>query len=471
MPTNDPLDELFREALPSVDLPPAPEMDWNAMASLAKGGASTSLWTSAWVKVLGGALAVLIAGYVVVTPSLNDDSDVPAENVRVAYDAATSFNAQDDDSATQLSANNANAPSLEHLSAAAYDTDRAPTTTTYEPREAIEPDVTSVMPSNTLGSRDVGGTTRDAGTLRAQVGLTRNATPAMVDSNVKGIIVQRSSSDLAEVDVPMRNDPRPDLRMELPPALLGSTEALHSRFALEKILPLDLERPGPTPTLLPASPLAKTNGPAFARFGISPWVALGHTIYGGQEGGMDSNALPHLSGPREMVGTVGLRMHYNIDQRAAILLGVQYSNKGSLSGRVPGAGTSYTSYAWSGRFIEVPLSLRYALPLEAKELYVRLGGTMQLNARGGQDRVVQFDADQKQIRTLVFSERSIGAVIDLGVGIQFRLGRGVGLFVEPSYQYALAPVIKSSHFRSLPFNPNVHSLSLGTGLVFQFPHR
>ena len=123
----------------------------------------------------------------------------------------------------------------------------------------------------------------------------------------------------------------------------------------------------------------------------------------------------------------------------------------------------------SGDYLEVPISLKFTLPMENKELYVRAGGLLQFNMHGGADKVAMNDASRKELSTLVLARGSMGTALDIGIGAQFRLSHRLGLFIEPSYQYALSPVVKHPSFDKLPFNPRIHAFALATGLYFQFP--
>lgn len=484
MSTNDQFDDIFREALPSVDVPPAPEMDWNAMAGLAKSGGaaaggSASIWTATWVKVLGGAMALLAGGIVVW-----NSATVHTEATQASVAIATAVQSIDPSTV---------APAETTASTGIH----AITGTTAEPgiesaNEALAP----IVSNSAAGANNSGTSTRKR--THTVAALEQNLSthpPAIANTTDEGALalddVQVPGTDhtIDATSSTVTTEGNPAILEHAdgsaPDPISSGTEALNVaapsaepsertpavRFTLDRASTIDLLRHGPPLIPLAPSDPAATTGPAFARFSLAPWVAVSNSIFSDPNGTANDDHLAQLSGGREMLGTLGLRAQYNVDQRLALLLGVQYTNKGSLQGRLPGTGSSYTYYAWSGRGVEVPIAIRYAFPREGKEFYARLGGTLQFNARGGTDRVVQYDAMRKEMSTLVLSSRSMGAAIDLGVGVQFRIARGIGLFIEPSYQYGLAPVVKYPSFKTLPYNPVVHSISLGTGLVFQFPHR
>lgn len=154
-----------------------------------------------------------------------------------------------------------------------------------------------------------------------------------------------------------------------------------------------------------------------------------------------------------------------------MISGLQYTNKGQLRGTLITSPKVSTDYTVSGAYWEVPFSVKYEFPQAGKTFYVRSGALLQFNARAASDRVVMHDNVLKEISTLALSSSSMGVALDLGAGVRFRLGRGIGLFVEPSYQHSLSPVVKNSVFDRLPYNPRIHGFGLATGLTFQFGSR
>ena len=168
-----------------------------------------------------------------------------------------------------------------------------------------------------------------------------------------------------------------------------------------------------------------------------------------------------------MPGSVGLRLQYAFDQRFAVITGIQYARKGGLRGTLRSTSVLSTDYSLSGDYLEVPAALKFTLPLENKAVYLRLGGLLQFNVHSGTDRVSLNEATNKEMSTVVLARGSMGTAVDLGLGAQFTLGRRWALFIEPSYQYALSPVVKHPSFDKLPFNPRIHTFSLATGISFQ----
>lgn len=467
MSTNEQFDELFRKALPSVDVPAAPELDWTAMAGLAKtggaAGGSSGLWTSAWLKVLGGTVALLVSGWVLWKAADNDQAQ---QTVGLDDHPANTSSDQRTSDHTSL-----------------VTSERSTSFDTFSATESKRPIDATGRSASALGEtaeQDNGLDDANTPSSATMIGNERSGwarsklkvhVPELGPGGVRSIADVTGSgagSDLLVAPL----DP-PGGRSYDGPMATAFRESGHSAsepMQLERMAPLGLRRTDPILIPEPASPVARAKTGS-ARFSIAPWVAFGNSVFDHGNGRSGRNHLEQLGGGREMLGTIGLRAHYNLDERLAVLLGVQYANKGGLKGRLAGDGASYTEYSWSGRSIETPLAIRYALPRENKEFYVRLGGTLQFNARGGTDRVVQHNATLKETSTLVLSSRSIGVAVDLGIGVQFRIARGIGMFVEPSYQYALAPVVKHPAFKTLTYNPVVHSIGLGTGIVFQFPHR
>lgn len=178
-----------------------------------------------------------------------------------------------------------------------------------------------------------------------------------------------------------------------------------------------------------------------------------------------------LNSARGFTGTAGVRLQYALDQHWGVVAGVQYSRKGVVNGIVSTSADHTSTYSLSGAYYEVPLAIQYTIPLEGKNLYARLGTSFQFNAKGGTDKVMMRDEDVHELSTLELSSGSVGSTVDLGIGLGFRLCRGVGFFVEPAYRFGLSRMVKHPTFDRLPFNPKVNSLCLGMGLSFQLHNR
>lgn len=451
------LDEAFRQGLPSVEVPPPPPQDWAAMARAAKQGAraaavrdSGSLLNTRWLRLLGGASAILAAWYLASGPEAAPQApgqaagptDTPAAHAEFLGDAPAELIGLVGEQA-------AGEASKTPLPVTAVRTgeplrEKATTRQVIGLKEGLDSssgtadgnaDHFSEAKLNGWGKRTAADGMQEAAQERQNAG-----TPVVPGSPSESTAADASTSTTVK-DAPEG----PHVLAVLPP--------------LSSALPY-------TPNDPPAQ--TTTNGPSLVHWSIAPWFALGHTRWTDPENG-DNGSLEQLSVGHEQPGSIGLRIQYAFDHRFAMITGIQYARKGGLRGTVRSSPFLTTDYKLSGDYLEVPLSLKFSLPMENKELYVRAGGVLQFNKNSGMDKVAMNDASRKELSTLVLASGSMGTALDIGIGAQFRLSHHVGLFIEPSYQYALSPVVKHPSFDKLPFNPRIHTFALATGLSFQFP--
>lgn len=453
MKTDKQIDELFRKGLSSVDVPPPPMQDWAAMARAARSGAVGAKRSDAmngrWAKLLGGAMAVAVGVYLAIggngTPTSNRSQLTPADPLAM------------------LNESNAPAPVVQETSGPVGTNTMAfrPTSSNSSPEpdaqdaQAMRSSVDEARSSeSTRGSRSGSSNEDGPAILRkpARKGATvpeqraEKAAPPILRSPAAAAVHAEETEMEPYRSITAERDLRTLLAMMVP---LRATSA-----------PLSYQPETPDRADLEEDPMTP-------HWSIAPWISIGHSIYTDPD--HDAASATHgLVYGRETPGSVGLRVQYAFDRRLAFFTGMQFSRKGALGGTVSSSSAVRTDYQLSGNYMEVPLNLKFIVPLENKDLYARAGVSLQFNMPSSTNKVTMHDENKKELSTLVLTGSSMGTVLDLGIGAQFRLSRRVGLFIEPSYQYALSPVVKHPSFDRLPFNPRIHTFSLATGLSFQF---
>lgn len=420
-------DDHFRKALNAADPGAAPEMDFGAMARMAKQGAGdraagTRVRGNRWSGVAGVAVGAVVCASLLALALVGDD-DV----LFVATPQAASTHKQvllpsgmvpdaDDVRDTNAGAGVVNEKVPTPVGVSAEDGGIRPMAATRLPQPSGK---SYADRKETVALPDLSATGHEAA-IPVQ-GLERTGyigSPGTV------------TDDLSVAQ-----------RMELmhPQASLTTQGLMHAH--------------------LPQQPPLRT----WSRFALSPWAGLGHAVHADVAGPVGGS----ITGDRGYVGAFGLRVHVAITPRVEVITGVQYARKGRMEGAVSGTSVHTTHYSLGGAYWEVPVGMALTLPLENKELYVRAGGLLQWNAGRGKDHVVMEDVGLKERSTLTLATASTGAALDLGIGARFRLGRNVSLFVEPSYQLALTTVVQHSSADQLPFNPRINTFSLSTGLLLR----
>lgn len=465
MASEQEFDDLLRKKLGGVKPPAPPAMDWSAMARAAKAGPSTARHASgAWpiwkLMIWAAAVSGIVwYGYTALqAPSATDNAIAAEMPHEVATDPGSSAQVPIEPVTPEV----ADAGEQLHhaLRSDALPSDHR---VVGENAPSLKGSVPSTMAvsatANTAVSTapEVRGTTGkdDVVTREAPVVTNEEVTTSETRASFINMPVDVTSVALGDGD----GQPRVD----------GATV---EHASMDAATPMDALWPTAAPlSMAPNVPVAETpSNTAFPRFALSPWGSFARSIRSPAPAQL-ADQVDRLGGLNEWIGTAGVRLEYAFTPRLAVITGLQYSNKGRLQGTIRSSPEVNTDYAVSGSYLEVPLSMKYEFPQAGKTFYARSGVLVQFNARAGSDRVVMHDHGLKEMSTLALSSSSVGVALDLGAGVRFRLGRGLGLFIEPSYQYALSPVVKNAAFDRLPYNPRIHSFGLGTGLTFQFGSR
>jgi hypothetical protein len=475
MKTDKRIDEIFRSRLPDVDLPAPPAQDWAAMARSARTGAvlagkgGPSAMSVRWIRILGGTVAVATACYLAFSPS------GPGQEPRSALATAALI----PEPSSAVDQPERVSPDARYGSRGRSETLMASPAPTAYPRSEL----TRVVEQETTRTTARAYTSGNDVQARAHDVVTTGSTPSPKDdtptpgpgdgsndvSVEQGVAVSLVIGATGDV-IPKAATEHPD-GMRAAQGASGSDEEAGDAVNKEEdpmVGMIPLLRPSPAP--LPYLP----NGPlpidmdeylAFPQWSIAPWVSIGHSVYTDPEHGSGTpEGLEQGSG---LPVNVGLRVQYAFDPRLAFFTGITVAQKGSLSGTVTSSSTRRTDYHLSGSYLEVPLAMKFIMPLGNKLVYARAGVSLQFNMPNGTSKVTVLDEGVKEMSTLVLAGGSMGTALDLGVGAQFRLGHRLGLFIEPSYQYGLSPVVKHPTFDGLPYNPRIHTFSLATGLSFQ----
>ncbi len=468
MSRNEPLDDLFRKALGRVEPPPAPELDWAMLAKAARHGkASTGVagifHRVHWIWKSLAVVTILAGGTFLATQIPGTSKEITTVDERFASEPAT--------------------VTMPSVTTAPIIGQKAIHATKVAERTSITPRAVQLVTDerNKKGSAAVdahanGPVRRTDATDMARAAVDRAANAGSHARLPRG---KASSGPLSMAQPPnstnVERDPPVVLGVAIPWQEDGSRGPANAEMAPEdeissmNILWMSADR-------LSREPAAAidVNGTAavlpFARWAVSPWLSMDHTSYHDQRISNDV-ALDQLSADRGWTGGLGFRAQYVVKRWLAIGTGIGFVRSGKLTGTIRTSASKYTDYHLSGDRLQIPLSLTCLKPLENKELYLRLGMIAELNVHNGSDEVVLHDLAAKQVSTLALSTSSMGAALDFAAGVNFRLRRGLGLFLEPSYRLGLKPMMKHPSFDSFPFNPKVNTLSLGVGLCFTFHSR
>ena len=462
MKKDERLDEIFREGLSAVEPPPAPSQDWAAMARSAKTNAvladkGRSLsGTARWIRILGGGIAVLVGWYLSSSPNGAQYAERAAMPVSAPLLPSLPMLDTDEEHAPRTANGEPTRAELQSAKA----TLPSPSASEQVRTQRANNRSTAVPSDRTIERADRGedGTTHD----RIQEVIT---TQSAVQSG-ETLATATSVEGAAAVSSDEAGPAAPGM-VEYPALAVAGSFPEPRPY---QVFPLALLLPSSTglayqPTSAPPPPV-EADYATYARWSIAPWISAGQSViadpdlgYGVPDGLESTGAFPN---------GFGLRLQYTLDHQLAFFTGISMTSKGNLHGWIRSSPTLTTEYQLSGHYIEVPVALKFTRPLRNMDLYARAGLTFLFNRPDDRNRVVMHDEGLKQLSTLALAGGSMGTAVDLGAGVQIPLNHRLGLFVEPSYQFALSPAVKHPSFDQLPFNPRIHSFSLVTGLSIQF---
>lgn len=211
------------------------------------------------------------------------------------------------------------------------------------------------------------------------------------------------------------------------------------------------------------------------RWSVSPYLSLDRSDYIIDELDFLSSSFGvyniQVNQPQKMRFTAGFRGEFVVYPGLSVQSGVLYSQKGSMTGTVSltdlDGNPSLATYNLSGKYVQAPLTFKFKSRTAYFDWYVGAGALFQWNIPG--DNYFELtDFAEEQMYRVDLSSGSTSVGLNALVGAEFHLNQNWSFFLEPSFNYNLSPVIKSTEFDRFPVNPNINTLSLGTGVNFKF---
>ncbi|MDP1725657.1 MAG: hypothetical protein Q8M15_02655 [Bacteroidota bacterium] len=181
---------------------------------------------------------------------------------------------------------------------------------------------------------------------------------------------------------------------------------------------------------------------------------------------------------KKICNTLGMNLSYSFSQNFYLQTGVWYSQKPVISINETyiaysgdTLGSSYRNYSmlYQGRYLEVPLSLKY---------YCRLAGTLRIYGLAG--AIASFNLPRSKsyfIREsyengdlyrdrINLSALSIGIAGHLAAGLELQLNDKWSIYVEPFYKYSFSPVLKQKTYKNIPVTHLSRSWGAGFGIIY-----
>jgi hypothetical protein len=237
----------------------------------------------------------------------------------------------------------------------------------------------------------------------------------------------------------------------------------------------------------------KKQAPAKSRFHIGGYFSFDFTNYLVKKNNSvlqsdadyvsQSNAINGAQSSTQF--TVGLTGGYMICDRVEVEMGMFYSQKKKVDDNLVtpvntqnSNGEAYSNfiYNYNAKYLEVNGKVKYYIPSgeASRKFYIGLGAVASFNFPGKSGDLGYFSRTSYNNSTWVQydkvilepSSASVSALV--AAGFETKICDKWGLFIEPSYKYALNPVIKHPTFDYIPVNHFWRTISLGFGVRYGF---
>lgn len=188
--------------------------------------------------------------------------------------------------------------------------------------------------------------------------------------------------------------------------------------------------------------------------------------YGGKFGTTVSqftNEQPHTNVTQGI--TAGGFIGYNINEKIAVQLEINYFEEGGQlldfeTQADLGYDTWYTTKADNQKLtlhnIDIPLLVKYAIPLGAAKVYAVLGADLAINFYADNSHETTVYADDGNITTYTGNEEFTSNIERYSVGATGGIGFEIPVFtanyilIDARYKYGITPVYKGYSYRGIP---------------------
>ncbi len=163
--------------------------------------------------------------------------------------------------------------------------------------------------------------------------------------------------------------------------------------------------------------------------------------------------------------TFGIQIARRLNNRIYAETGILYSQKKSLSVSDYSIGNQIMTFDYNGKYLDIPLKLRYYVLQNKHSLYFSFGIVASSNYpdhTSGYFRKISSDTKQEYLITLQPS--SVGISGRIGLGVEMMLGENTRIFLEPFYNYSFSPVVKQAQYTDMPMQHFINNIGLSFGI-------
>jgi len=202
-------------------------------------------------------------------------------------------------------------------------------------------------------------------------------------------------------------------------------------------------------------------------FSVGPFLAYNnskYTVIANNTMGDYVKRSRDLGGARPFEYSAGINFNYRPSRHFSIETGMWYSQERTLNLALDTA--IGVSFNYSGKYLEVPLRVKYHVPLGKLTLYTSTGLLFNFNFPTKTLSTYEH-VDQGTGYKITLMPASAGINALIAMGVQFDVSPKLSMYIEPAYTYAFSPIIKHPTFKGVAVDHYTNTIGIGVGLFYK----
>ncbi|HIA10579.1 MAG TPA: hypothetical protein EYN69_00700 [Flavobacteriales bacterium] len=285
---------------------------------------------------------------------------------------------------------------------------------------------------------------------------TLHPTPIIIDQVVAGAV------NVSVTSTSEKPDSIPDAEESTEPAPRDTL--IETADSSQTILPID------TVSNAIEEPDSNKSG-EYKKFSVGPYFAVNNNIYRVKIL-VDNFEPQRFGGNFSFQYSGGINLSYRFQKRLAVDIGLWYSQKRKLNEIERISDTTNISgtltYDLSGKYLELPIRLKFFITAEKFRLYASGGITLNSNFPTKTPSTYEFKYADGSSDKITLKPSSIGVSAVLSAGIEIDLGAKFAFYAEPIFVYALTPVVKHPTYDKMLVDHFINTFGLGVGVYYKF---
>jgi len=212
---------------------------------------------------------------------------------------------------------------------------------------------------------------------------------------------------------------------------------------------------------------AKADSSTYPIFSVGPFIGYNSSKYKvvtNNPLGDYAIRVSDLDGVSPFEYSAGINFNFRHSKNFAVEAGVWYSQERTLFlalDTTPGVAFNY-----SGKYLDIPVRLKYHLQLEKLTFYASAGVLFNFNFPA-KTRSTYQHLDYKTTYTVTLMPASAGINAIAALGVQFDLKPKLSMYIEPAYTYSFSPIVKHPTFKDVAVDHYTNTIGIGIGLFYK----